>query len=55
MKKRKLIIVGAAGHGREVAYTFLLNHAAEDFLGFLDDASSEPNYRRPLPHPVVIV
>ena len=37
MKKRKLIIVGAAGHGREVAYTFLLNHAAEDFLGFLDD------------------
>jgi sugar O-acyltransferase (sialic acid O-acetyltransferase NeuD family) len=39
MRKRKLIIVGAAGHGREVAYTFLLNHPAEDFLGFLDDAS----------------
>jgi sugar O-acyltransferase (sialic acid O-acetyltransferase NeuD family) len=39
MKKRKLIIVGAAGHGREVAHTFLLNHAAEDFLGFLDDLS----------------
>jgi sugar O-acyltransferase (sialic acid O-acetyltransferase NeuD family) len=39
MKKRKLIIVGAAGHGREAAYTFLLNHPAEDFLGFLDDAS----------------
>ena len=34
-----MIIVGAAGHGREVAYTFLLNHPAEDFLGFLDDAS----------------
>jgi len=39
MKKRKLIVVGASGHGREVAYTFLLNHPAEDFLGFLDDAS----------------
>jgi sugar O-acyltransferase (sialic acid O-acetyltransferase NeuD family) len=39
MRKRKLIIVGAAGHGREVAYAFLLNHPAEDFLGFLDDAS----------------
>lgn len=37
MKKRKLIVVGASGHGREVAYTFLLNHHAEDFLGFLDD------------------
>ena len=39
MKKRKLIIVGAAGHGREVAHTFLLNHPADDFLGFLDDVS----------------
>jgi len=38
MKKGKLIIVGAAGHGREVANTFLLNHAAQDFLGFLDDS-----------------
>jgi len=38
MKKRKLIIVGASGHGREVAYTLLLNHHAEDFLGFLDDS-----------------
>jgi len=39
MKKRRLIIVGAAGHGREVAHTFLLNHPADDFLGFLDDVS----------------
>ena len=39
MKKRKQIIVGAAGHGREVAYTFLLNNPAKDFLGFLDDVS----------------
>lgn len=38
MNKRKLIIVGAAGHGREAAFTFLLNHPAENFLGFLDDA-----------------
>ena len=38
MKRRKLIVVGASGHGREVAYTFLLNHPEEDFLGFLDDS-----------------
>ena len=40
MKKRKLIVVGAGGHGREVAYTLLLNHPAGDFLGFLDDSKT---------------
>lgn len=37
MTKNSLIIVGASGHGREVAHTYLLNHGANDFLGFLDD------------------
>jgi hypothetical protein len=32
--------VGASGHGREVAHTYLLNHGAKDFLGFLDDGRS---------------
>ena len=37
---RALVIVGASGHGREVAHTYLLNHGAKDFLGFLDDGRS---------------
>ncbi len=37
MTSRTLVIVGASGHGREVAHTFLLNHDSRDFLGFLDD------------------
>ena len=37
MTSRPLVIVGASGHGREVAHTFLLNHNPRDFLGFLDD------------------
>lgn len=37
-----LIIVGAGGHGRETAYAYLLATAADRFLGFLDDRSSEP-------------
>ncbi len=32
--------MGASGHGREVAHTYLLNHHAKDFLGFLDDGRS---------------
>jgi sugar O-acyltransferase (sialic acid O-acetyltransferase NeuD family) len=38
--KSSLVIVGASGHGREVAHTYLLNHGANDFLGFLDDSRS---------------
>ena len=37
MTSRALVIVGASGHGREVAHTFLLNHDPQDFFGFLDD------------------
>jgi len=37
---KRMIVVGASGHGREVAFTFLLDHAAIDFAGFLDDAQS---------------
>jgi sugar O-acyltransferase (sialic acid O-acetyltransferase NeuD family) len=38
LTKRPLVIVGASGHGREVAHTYLLDHSAQDFVGFLDDA-----------------
>ena len=40
MTTRALVVVGAGGHGREVAHAFLQNHPARDFLGFLDDVCS---------------
>lgn len=40
MSSDPLIIVGAGGHGRETAHAFLLDHAEQSFLGFLDDGGA---------------
>lgn len=37
MTPEPLIIVGAGGHGRELAHAYLCDHPASAFLGFLDD------------------
>ncbi|MCE9619645.1 MAG: acetyltransferase [Planctomycetes bacterium] len=41
MSRKGLIIVGASGHGREVAHTFLQDHPEKEFAGFLDDMLDE--------------
>ncbi len=40
LSSEPVIIIGAGGHGREAAHAFLLDHAEQDFVGFLDDCSA---------------